>query len=70
MFNHASPQTGINEEIMDVLNSIIRNSSLKGMPKWYSATALLLFSAIVVSLLIMLSLLLVYGPQINIQFGY
>ncbi len=55
---------------MDVFNLIIRNSALNGMPKWYSATTLLLFSTIVVTLLVMLAILLVYGPHMNIQYGY
>lgn len=55
---------------MDVLKTIIRNSALDGMPKWYTATSLVLLSIIVTSLLAMLVLLLVLGPQMNIQFGY
>jgi len=55
---------------MDVLNFIIRNSALNGMPKWYSATTLLLFSTIATSLLAMLVVLFTYGPHMNIQFGY
>ncbi len=55
---------------MDVLNFIIRNSSLNGMPKWYSATTLLLFSTIVVTLLVMLAVLITHGPHMNIQYGY
>lgn len=55
---------------MEVLNSLIQNSSLNGMPKWYKATALFLFSTIVTVLLISLVLLMIYGPEMNIRYGY
>ena len=55
---------------MDVLNTVIQNSSLNGMPKWFKATALLLFSAIFTLLMTMLILLFIYGPEMNIRFGY
>ncbi len=55
---------------MDVLYKIIHNSSLNGMPKWYKAVSLLLFSTIVVLLGVILVLLTVYGSQMNIRFGY
>jgi hypothetical protein len=55
---------------MDVLNVIIRNSSLNGMPIWYKATAIILFSTIVVSCVAMLAILVIYGPNANIRFGY
>ncbi|MFK7813744.1 MAG: hypothetical protein AB8B59_14715 [Maribacter sp.] len=55
---------------MYVLNVIIRNSSLNGMPNWYKATTLLLFSSIVVTLISMLTILLVNGANANIHFGY
>ena len=59
-----------NVEIMDVINVIIRNSSLNGMPNWYKATTLFLFSTIVVTLIAMLAILIVNGPDTYIQFGY
>lgn len=55
---------------MDVLYTIIQNTSLNGMPKWYKATSLLLFSIIVSILSTMLFLLVIYGPAMNIRFGY
>lgn len=55
---------------MDVLYTLIQNSSLNGMPKWYKATALFLFSAIVSLLLTMLVLLFINGADMNIRFGY
>lgn len=55
---------------MDVINTIIHNTSLNGMPSWYKATTLLLFSTIVVALLVMLIILLIHGPDMNIRFGY
>ncbi len=55
---------------MDVLNLIVRNSSLNGMPNWYKATTLLLFTTIFVMLMCMLAILLAYGPQTTIRFGY
>ena len=55
---------------MDVLNTVIQNSSLNGMPKWFKATAILLFSTIVTLLLTMTVLLFIYGPEMSIRFGY
>ncbi|MEO9891178.1 hypothetical protein [Aurantibacter sp.] len=60
----------IKNEKMDVINTIVQNSSLNGMPKWYKATAILLFSTIVTLLATMLVLLFIYGPEMNIKFGY
>jgi len=57
-------------KIMDVFYSIIANTSLNGMPKWYKATSILLFSMIVSLLLTMLVMLFIYGPQMSIRFGY
>jgi len=54
---------------MDVLNFIIQNSALKGMPKWYSATTLFIFSTIVLTLVTMLAILFICGPM-HIQYGY
>lgn len=55
---------------MDVFYTIIENTSLNGMPKWYKATSLLLFSIIVSILFTMLTILLVNGPEMIIRFGY
>jgi len=55
---------------MGVINNLIQKSALNGMPKWYKAIALLLFSSIVTLLMIMLVMLLIYGPNVNIRFGY
>jgi hypothetical protein len=55
---------------MDVLNKIVLNSSLNGMPKWYKALSLLLFSTIVIFLLTMLVMLFVYAGSISVRFGY
>lgn len=55
---------------MDVLHTIIQNSSLNGMPTWYKAATLSIFSTIVTFLLGMLIVLLINGPHMNIQFGY
>jgi len=55
---------------MDVLNTIVQNSSLNGMPKWFKATSIFLFSIIFTLLLTMLVLLFIYGPEMNIRFGF
>jgi len=55
---------------MEVLNNLIQNSSLNGMPKWYKAVSILLFSSIITLLLTMLVMLMIYGPHVNIRFGY
>lgn len=55
---------------MEVINVIVQNSALNGMPNWYKTTTLLLFSVIVTLLLIMLVTLLTNGPHMNIRFGY
>ncbi|WP_238934758.1 hypothetical protein [Aurantibacter crassamenti] len=55
---------------MDVINVIVRNSSLNGMPKWYKALSIFLFSTIFSLLVTMLVMLFVYGPHMNIKFGY
>ncbi|MGB5275188.1 MAG: hypothetical protein WBN39_14130 [Flavobacteriaceae bacterium] len=55
---------------MDVINEILQKSALSEMTKWYKAATLLLFSSIVVMLSVMLVVLLIYGPNLTIQFGY
>lgn len=55
---------------MDVINNIIRKSSLNGMPLWIKATALFVFSAIMILLITMLVVLFVNGPEANFRYGY
>ncbi|NHF59868.1 hypothetical protein FK220_010990 [Flavobacteriaceae bacterium TP-CH-4] len=55
---------------MDVLNVLIQNSSLQGMPTWYKATTLLLFSLILVTVITSLFILITQGPGMTIRFGY
>jgi len=56
---------------MDVLHSFIQNSSLNGMPKWYKAATLLLFSIIITALFTMLFILLFHTPYMNnLSYGY
>ncbi len=55
---------------MDVYYTIVQNTSLKGMPLWFKATSLLLFSAIFSLILAMCTMLVMYGPNMIIRFGY
>lgn len=55
---------------MDVLKEIMNNGPLGLLSFWSKSLVLLLFSAIVSTLLTMLIILLIYGNQIPIQFGY
>jgi len=55
---------------MDVLNEILKNSALSLLSTVYKNLILLLFSAIVVTLLAMLVIILRYGSQMTLQFGY
>ena len=55
---------------MDVFKEILKNGPLGLLPFWSKSLMLLLFSAIVSTLLTMLIVLLVYGPTMSIQFGY
>ncbi len=55
---------------MDVFNEIIRNSALSLLSTLYKNLVLLLFSAIIVTLFAMLVILLRYGSQMTLQFGY
>jgi hypothetical protein len=50
---------------MDVYYTI-----LNGMPKWFKATSLLLFSVIVSLIFAMYTLLILNGPDMVIRFGY
>jgi len=55
---------------MDVINEIIEKSALSALSIWSKSFVLLLFSTIVLTLMTMLGVLLLYGSQIHIQFGY
>lgn len=55
---------------MDIYYTIVRNTSLNGMPLWFKATSLLLFSAIVSLIIVMCTMLFMYGPDMVIRFGY
>ncbi|WP_396637817.1 hypothetical protein [Maribacter sp. R77961] len=55
---------------MDVINEIIQKSALGVLSNGYKSLVLILFSTIVTTLVVMLVLLLKYGPHINVQFGY
>ncbi|MGB5820569.1 MAG: hypothetical protein WBG90_13885 [Saonia sp.] len=55
---------------MDVINEIISQSAIGSLSKWYKSLVLLLFSSIVTVLMTMLVILLKYGSQMSIQFGY
>ncbi len=55
---------------MDVYYTIVQNTSLKDMPKWFKAASLLLFTAIVSLILAMCTMLFMYGPDMVIRFGY
>jgi len=55
---------------MDVLQSIVKKTSLNGMPIWYKATTLFLFSTIIFSLITMLFILLICKTHANISYGY
>lgn len=55
---------------MDVINEIIKKSAIGPLSNWFKSLVLLLFSSIVVTLLGMLVLLLIHGPQLHISFGY
>lgn len=55
---------------MDVLNTVIQNSSLNGMPTWFKATSIILFTTIFALLMTMTVLLFIYGPTMSIKFGY
>ncbi|MGB7392983.1 MAG: hypothetical protein WA913_01180 [Pricia sp.] len=55
---------------MDVYYTIVQNTSLNGMPKWFKATSLMLFSAIASLIFTMYFLLLSGGSDMVIRFGY
>ncbi|SHI87743.1 hypothetical protein [Pseudozobellia thermophila] len=55
---------------MDVWNTIIENSALNGMPKWYRALTLSLFGLIAAIVLYSYYVLLVHGPDMIVRFSY
>tara|TARA_R110002051_G_scaffold30845_4_gene71008 strand:+ start:3350 stop:3535 length:186 start_codon:yes stop_codon:yes gene_type:complete len=55
---------------MDVMNQIIEQSSLQGMPKWFKTLAIAAFITITTLLLITLIFLLKDGGNTTINFGY
>ncbi len=55
---------------MDVVKEIIQNSAIGPLSKGYKSLVLSLFVSIVGTLLTMLVILLRYGFDMNIQFGY
>jgi len=55
---------------MDVLNIIIQNTALNGMPKWYQALTLSLFTLIATVIISTYILLIAHGPDLTIRFSY
>lgn len=55
---------------MDVFKEILNNGPLGLLPFWSKSLVLLLFSVIVSTLITMLTVLVIYGPYMSIQFGY
>lgn len=55
---------------MDVLNIIIQNTALNGMPKWYQALTLSLFTLITTVVISTYILLITHGPDLVIRFSY
>jgi len=55
---------------MGVFNVIIENSALKGMPMWVKAVSITLLSLIVSVLVFTMIMLMIYGPEMNIRYGY
>ena len=57
-------------KIMDVLNTVIENSALQGMPKWYQALTLTLFLAIASIIMLTYYFLLSQGSDMIVRFSY
>ncbi|MEX0312591.1 MAG: hypothetical protein AB3N18_00315 [Allomuricauda sp.] len=55
---------------MDVVKEIIQNSAIGPLSNGYKGLVLSLFASIVGTLLTMLIVLILKGPEMNIQFGY
>ena len=56
--------------MMNVFNGIIENSALQGMPKWAKVVGITLFSLIFAVLVFTSIMLMIYGPEMNIRYGY
>jgi len=59
-----------NVEIMQVFNALIQNSILKGTSFWFKAISIFLFSVIMAILIFSFVMLIAFGPDMNIRFGY
>lgn len=55
---------------MDVVKEIIENSAIGPLSSGYKGIVLLLFLAIVCTLLIMLTLLILHGSTLTFHYGY
>ncbi|WP_222984174.1 hypothetical protein [Flagellimonas meishanensis] len=55
---------------MDVIKEIIQKSAIGPLSNGYKSLVLSLFISIVFTLIIMFVALVIYGPSMNIQFGY
>ncbi len=55
---------------MNVFHGIIENSALKGMPMWAKAVSVTLLTLIVGVLIFTTVMLMIYGPDMNIRYGY
>jgi len=55
---------------MDVLNTVIRNTALNGMPKWYQALTLALFTFIATVVFYSYILLIAHGSHMAVRFAY
>jgi len=55
---------------MDVIKEILNDGPLGLLSFWSKSMVLLLFAAIVATLWSMLIVLLLYGSEVPIQFGY
>lgn len=55
---------------MEMMNQIIEQSSLQGMPKWFKALAIALLLTIITLILISLFFLLKDGGNTTINYGY
>jgi len=55
---------------MDVINEIAKQSALAELSILFKGIVLFIFTSIVSILMVMLVNLLIYGPYMNIQYGY
>ena len=58
------------KKAMDVINEIIRQSAIGPLSRWYKSLVLSVFSSIVLTCVTMLVLLLTYGVERSLNFGY